>query len=215
MEHFHLNERLHTDVLEEKYGPIHVEVLEHSKSLRKAHLVDEDGISRTFAVTLFPDSWANPEIDEIDSKIASGQAIGKTFREHRYAIRKNVIDVYAVEIPEWLRESFATEESFAKVRLSEFYAKKEGVDPVVYGVVAEIYTPDFRSPIINPYDKSQISATTAALVKNKVPTQEIWRRIGLDNDYHDLQSNLDQAKKDTLPVLFEVKRRIAETLLSG
>lgn len=215
MEHFQLTERLHTDVLEEKYGQIHVEVLEHSQSIRRAHLVDEQGVSRTYAVTLFPESWDNPEIAEINEKIANGQAIGKTFREYGYSIRKNVIDVYISEIPNWLRSRFKTDESQAKVRLSEFYAKKAGLAPIVYGVVAEIYSPDFRPAVINLYDESQISATTATLAKHNINIQEVWRRIGLDNDYHDLETELELAKEETKPILNEIKERIKKSILQS
>ena len=46
MEHFPLVDRLHTDVLEEKYGPISSKILIHNDKIRKAHLVDKKGISR-------------------------------------------------------------------------------------------------------------------------------------------------------------------------
>ena len=47
MEHFPLAERLHTDVLEEKYGQIKSKVIRHDFNIREAHLIDTNGISRT------------------------------------------------------------------------------------------------------------------------------------------------------------------------
>lgn len=214
MEHFPTTERLHTDVLEEKYGPVHVEMLEHTDKMRKAHLVDQKGVSRTFAVTFFPESWPNPEIAQVNAEIAAGHAIGKTFRKYGYSIRKNVIDVYIAEVPESLREKFATEEATAKVRLAEFYAKKQGAEPVIYGVVAEVYSPDFRPAVVNQFDQSQISAATVALENNGIPAGEVWRRIGIDNDYHDLETQLQLAQGESREQLESWKKQIAAVLES-
>jgi len=41
MEHFPLVDRLHTDVLEEKYGKINSKVLVHNNEVRLAHLIDK------------------------------------------------------------------------------------------------------------------------------------------------------------------------------
>jgi len=98
MEHFPLVDRLHTDVLEEKYGKINSKILVHNERLRLAHLVDSKGISRTFAITLLLDDWTD-DIKKINSEIKKGEPIGKAFRKHEYAIRKNVLEVYKIKIP--------------------------------------------------------------------------------------------------------------------
>lgn len=208
MEHFHLNERLHTDVLEERYGPVHVAVLEHSASLRRAHLLDAQNVSRTFTITFFPEKWASEEVCAINAKIQAGGSIGKTFRRYGYAIRKNVVDVYVTEIPEWLQKKFNVDKRFAKVRLSEFYAKKQGSEPVMYGVVTEVYSPDFRPPVVNQYDESQIAATTAAFAEEGIEPEEIWRRIGLDNDYHEHEAAFARAREASVATRFQWKKDI-------
>ena len=124
MEHFQLIEKLHTDILEDKYGLISAKVLRHDNKIREAHLIDKKGISRTFALTFFSKEMPNKEIKKINEEIKNGEAIGKAFREHQYSIRKNVLDVYIIELPSWLKHAFKTSSNFAKARISEFYAKK-------------------------------------------------------------------------------------------
>ena len=53
MEHFPIIKKLHTDILEEKYGKIHSEVLRHDDFMRESLLLDEDNIARTYALTIF------------------------------------------------------------------------------------------------------------------------------------------------------------------
>lgn len=171
MQHFPLVERLHTDILEEKYGHITSKVLRHD-TIREAHLVDSKGISRTYAITFLNKSY-NREIIKINKKIKNGNPIGKAFREYDYAIRKNVLDVFKIKIPIWLKKSFQVNDNYAKARLSEFYAKRRDHEPVIYGIVVEIYSPDFRKPKINSVDKSQISSVTECLEKYGFTKDEI------------------------------------------
>lgn len=211
-EHFPLVDRLHTDVLEERYGPIHSEVLIHNDTIRKAHLVDGKGISRTFAITfLSPKNW-DKEIECINGRIRRGEPIGKEFRRKGYAIRKNMLAVYTINLPEWLKGAFKTKEKMAKARLSEFYAKKRGKEPVIYGVVVEIYAPDFRKPAINDTDKLQASATTQSLEKQGFTKEEIWQRIGNDNDYNDVLEKFLNAKINSAKAIRDFKQRIAKTI---
>ena len=164
MQHFPLTEKLHTDVLEERYGAIHTKLIKHNSKIRESLLIDSTGIARTYALTFLSKS-KGAEIKRINSNIKKGVAIGKAFREKGYSIRKNVLDVFVITLPEWLKKEFRTNENSAKARLAEFYAKKQGTDPVIYGVVTEVYTPDFRKAAINAVDKLQIGAVTECLEK--------------------------------------------------
>jgi hypothetical protein len=58
MEHFPLVDRLHTDVLEEKWSD-YFKDMNHNQKIRLAHLVDNKGIPGTFAITLFLDDWTS------------------------------------------------------------------------------------------------------------------------------------------------------------
>lgn len=194
MEQFNLTKKLHTDVLEEKYGPIHSEVLLHNNEVREVHMLDENNISRTYAVTFFTFDRNNEEIFKIDNEIKNGGLIGKTFREHGYEVRKNVVSVFITSLSDSLKQKMKTVEKEAKVRLSEFYAKKEGEAPFVYGVVSEIYSPDFRPAIINVNDILQDNPLTESMEEVGITKDEIWERLGKDNNFSDLKEKFDKAK---------------------
>lgn len=194
-EHFPLQNRLHTDVLADKYGPMHVEVVKHDTNFRVAHLVDAGGVSRTFALTFLTfDVEKDRELSRIDREVANGGLIGKSFRDHAYEVRKNVIAVYVLpRLPESIRRRFGVQEWAAKTRLSEFYAGKPGVAPEIYGIVTEIYSPDFRPAVVNATDLTQVNPTTNALKLFGFREEEIWERIGSGNDWSDVRDRYEQA----------------------
>lgn len=212
-EHFPTKERLHTDVLEDKYGPIHSEVLEHSDSVRETFLVDEKGIARTYALTFFPEEQPNQEIKDVDVNIRNGGLIGKTFRESGFAIRKNVIDVSVLEIPEWLQKKFAVNADKAKARLSEFYAKREGGEPVVYGTVLEVYTSDFRAAEINDIDLAQVNPPTEIFQRNGINMDTIWSRLedaSKTDEWQDMGSKFENAKNAAKPRIRMIYDKVKE-----
>ena len=214
MEHFPLVNHLHTDVLEDKYGPISSKVLKHDSKIRIAHLIDSKGISRTFAITfLTPQRWT-PKIKTINHRIQAGEPIGKAFRQYGYSIRKNVLDVYIIDIPSWLQKDFRITSPGAKARISEFLAKREGSSPILYGEVVEIYSPDFRMPVINDIDKSQISAFAESLEKQGFSLNQIWDRITRGNDWRDAAKNFSVAKVDSIVRVGAFKKKIFEILWS-
>jgi hypothetical protein len=208
-EHFNIVDRLHTDVLEDKYGPIHAEVIRHDKYVREAHLVDEKRISRTFAITFFPAEWQQKAVYEINQNIMDGLPIGKAFRAHGYLIRKNVLDVIILKMPPWLRKDFKTRRMYAKARLSEFIAKKERGLPILYGTVAEIYSPDFRPAEVNEVDRMQMNATIDSLEKEGLGISEVWKRLDGKNDWQDVNEKYVKAEKlsSRQIKLFEMKVR--------
>jgi hypothetical protein len=211
MEHFNLNKKLHTDVLEDKYGPVHSEVLRHDEEIREVNMVDEKGISRTYALTFLTFDKNNQEIAAIDSEIKNGGLIGKAFREHGYEVRKNVISVFLADLPENLKNKMQTAENKAKTRLSEFYAKKEGEKPFIYGVVSEIYSPDFRPAEVNETDLAQDNPITSAMEKVGISKDMIWERLG--SNFDDVKDKLEEAKtlaepEETL-LITKVKNHLA------
>ena len=115
-------------------------------------------------------------------------------------------------MPIWLKQDFDTKENYAKARLSEFYAKKRNYEPIIYGVVIEIYSPDFRSAKINNVDKSQISTLTECLEKQGFTKQEIWRRIGDDNNYENFKLRYNKAKKESKKRINKIKEEIKNLL---
>ncbi len=221
-EHFPIKEKLHTDILEQKYGPIHADVIRHDNvkeaepgqdRIREARLVDESNILRTYALTFLTYDRNNSEILEIDEEIRKGGLIGKTFREHGYVIKKNVIDVFLESIPEWMKKDFQADFVEAKARLTEFYAKKGQQTPVVYGQVLEVYSPDFKDPNdgINEIDKAQINPTTDTLRAAGIPTDEIWVRLdraGEADEWRDIEEKYEFAKQLSRPIVEELHKKI-------
>ena len=223
MQHFPTTEKLHTDILEQKYGPIHSQVLRHDsvnecaegfECIREARLVDAGDILRTYALTFLTYDKKNTELVRIDAEIRSGGLIGKTFREHGYVIKKNVIDVFLIDVPEWMKKDFHSNESKAKARFTEFYAKKGNETPVIYGIVLEIYSPDFKDPKdgINEVDRAQINPTTDSLIAAGIPGEEIWKRLDRASETHewdDMKESYVQAERLSAPIVTVLHRKVS------
>jgi hypothetical protein len=211
LEPFNLINRLHTDVLEEKYGKITAKVIRHDKILREAHLIDKKGISRTYAITFFTENKCK-KIKAIDDEIKNSKPIGKAFREHGFQIKKNVIDVFIIKLPTWLKKSFNTKEKYAKARLSEFYAKNKDNPPIIYGTVVEIYSPDFRIPVINKIDTAQINPSTKAFEHVGVYKEEVWNKLSDETSFKEYEGDYEHAKKDSHKIVFDLKKKIQDYL---
>ena len=159
MKLFNINNRLHTEVLEELYGKIDLQVLYQDDVIRECLLVDGHYIARTYALTYKNASaLQDKDISAIDKTIQQGESIGKTFKKNGYSIFKNVIAVYTINIPWWLQVAFNTKESSAKARISEFFVRKNVEDELtLYGTIAEIYSPLFRKAEVSQSDQLQIN----------------------------------------------------------
>jgi hypothetical protein len=225
-EHFPIKDKLHTDILEQKYGPIHAEVLRHdnvremkkgAERIREVRLVDKNNILRTYALTFLTYDKENVEIANIDDEIRQGGLIGQTFRKHGYTIKKNVIDVFIMQIPAKMSDDFKVGTKEAKARLTEFYAKKAGTTPTIYGTVLEIYSPDFKNPAdgVNEVDINQVNPLTGALQGVGVPIDEIWERLDRaaeNNEWDDLKERYEQARQLSQPVVQSLHGKIAQYL---
>ncbi len=138
--------RLHTDELEQKYGVVHAEIIEHTNDRRIINILDGGGVTRTHAVTWFPrDLIEDDPLAELRKEIAEGALIGKTFRKYGFEVEKPEIIAALIEIPECIKEAFQTDENMAWVNIYYFIGVKEGLQPQIYGVVCEIDSPDFMA----------------------------------------------------------------------
>jgi chorismate-pyruvate lyase len=168
---------LHTEVLQDIYGPICVKVLKDDNLTREVLLTDQQNIARTYALTIKNDEWAwNKEMQLVNAAIRSGEAIGKTFKTNGFSICKNIIDVYLVNLPEWLQQAFEHTSSMAKARISEFLVKKNELI-FNYGLITEIYSPDFRNATINAQDSAQINLPSCILYDMGLTKQQVWKYI--------------------------------------
>ncbi|MBU4455883.1 MAG: hypothetical protein KKA65_00080 [Nanoarchaeota archaeon] len=171
-------------------------------------MIDKKGISRTYAITFFDNKKFSNELEKINKEIKKGNPIGKEFRKKGYSIRKNVIDVLIVTLSNKIKKEFKTKENFAKVRLSEFYANKGRKNPEIYGIVAEVYSPDFRPPILNATDISQINPLTEMFKKIGISKKEVWKRLGNDNDWSNLSEKHTKAKILSLSKIFKYHEKL-------
>jgi hypothetical protein len=222
--HFPVKDALHTDVLEEKYGPIHAVVLRHDNvaeaktgemRIREARLVDEKDVLRTYALTFLTYDRRDADLARVDEEIRKGGLIGKTFRENGYTVKKNVVDVFILDIPDWMQKDFRADTSNAKARFTEFYAKKEDGNPVIYGTVLEVYSPDFRDPKdgINEVDRAQINPTTGTLQVVGIPVDEIWGRLDRaseTNEWADMSTMYSKAQEMSQSIVGLLHRNIEE-----
>jgi hypothetical protein len=204
-------ERLHTELLEAQFGPISVKVLHHDTRLRKVHLVDARGVSRTFGLTFLSRPMPVP-IRAIDGELRSGQFIGKAFVEHGYAIRKNMLDYFVLETAPWLRTAFHVKERYALTRFWECYVLNRRSAPLIYGTVCEVFSPAFRPPVLGHEDMAYMGAVTRELLKRGFSREEIWRRIGRRSGWIDVEARFLQARVAALPLVFELRRKVADIL---
>lgn len=166
MEIFNDNNRLHTEVLEDMYGKIEVQLLYLDKEIREALLMDSQYIARTYALT-FKNSRIKEDkhIAGIDKLIQHGESIGKAFKHNGYQVIKNVIAVYLTDIPHWLQMAFDTNEETAKIRVSEFFVRHNAKSEMtLYGTIAEIYSQHFRKAEISKPDLLQINPSLQAML---------------------------------------------------
>lgn len=172
---YYLSQRLHTEVLEERYGKISLQVLHDDDETREVLLTDQHDIARTYALTVRSNSWRkNEEICAVNDAIRAGEPIGQAFKSRGYTITKQALAVYTIALPEWLRHAFMSEDQFAKARITEFIVKKQS-STFQYGFVTEVYSPDFRKALVNAQDRAQVSG--GAGYRGKIWVNELKQHV--------------------------------------
>lgn len=211
---------LHTETLQKKYGPMHAVVLRHDEAslkdkdkerIREALLVDGTGITRTYALVFLDNNHAQKELSEIDKEIRAGGMIGETFRTRGYEAKRNVIDHLALPLPPWMQNHFDTQSEQAVAKILEFYVRKEESIPARYGIILEIYSPDFMDPH-EAIPANDLKPVGAMMHKAGVPIEKLWHYIGEDAEElpNDGVRNIaEQAKEMTQTIIKSLRDRIA------
>jgi len=148
---------LHTSGLRDKYGDVSAEVHQHNQERRVIDIIDKQKISRTHAITWFPQ--IDPEQDILSkarAEIKAGALIGETIKKHGFKIKKPELAKGVIEIPSWLSQKFDVPEKKAQYSIYQFIAYSNGT-ATLYGVVCEIYSPDYL-PLDKPLKESQTQA---------------------------------------------------------
>ena len=202
-----------SDALKERYGPISARVLRHDASEREAHLVDSEGVTRTYSLTFLSRPMPAP-LRPVNEKIRGGRLMGETFRDLGFAIRKNVFDIFIVESPAWLRKAFRTKERYAWARIFEFNVRKGASPPLLYATLCEIFTPDFKPPLVTPTDVSWLNPCTRALLACGVSREQAWREINRLEEGTDVNGRFVEGRIATLPYAFDLRDRVTRRLAS-
>jgi len=128
---------LHTD----SYTAPSVEVLRHTARNRVA-LLRDNGQTRSVAITLFP-RWPSVELAAVNEVIRRNALMGKTFRDHGFAVRQNRLWLSAFGLPSRLKQrlDFTPEQRLA-VEVYEFYGDTHLYGTVVEFALATAHLPD-------------------------------------------------------------------------
>jgi len=148
---------LHGDILKAYYSEITVVIENQSGTLRKAHLVDTLGISRTYAITRFHSRNWPKAVEQIAITIKQGSSIGETFRNHGYTIYKRPICTHEVRLSSRLQKRFSTTTDTSIAHQYIFTVSKNGYREVDFATITEIYPPELSDILI----REQIVALTS------------------------------------------------------
>jgi hypothetical protein len=102
--------KLHTYILENKFGQIDGKIIKQDKNIRIIHLQDKKGISRTLGVVRFLNT-DNKILEVAHGKILAGELLGKTLQEFNINFRKEFIGSLKVKLPEWLKKDFNNQQN--------------------------------------------------------------------------------------------------------
>jgi hypothetical protein len=150
---------LHTELLENLFGPIRLTIAKQENELRIVHLYDPNDISRTLGVVRFK-NFDSPTIKETHKRILQGELLGKTLMEANIPCIKSYVGTVSVQLPDWLKEDFNTTNGTT----SAVYSHITIVDQVrnksfLYAELFEIIPPDIIHLVPNTQSNSKIIDT--------------------------------------------------------
>jgi hypothetical protein len=119
-----------------------------------------------------------------------------------------------VEVPPWLRKAFRHPSPYAWARTFEFHARNRTSGPLLYATLCEIFTPDFKPPVVTPTDVSWLGPSSAALRSVGLSREEAWGQIRRFEDGRNVNGQFVEARVATLPLVFDIRRRVT-AFLSG
>ncbi|NNE03770.1 MAG: hypothetical protein HKN52_11480 [Eudoraea sp.] len=147
--------KLHTELLENLFGPIRLVIAKQENELRIVHLYDPNNISRTLGVVRFK-NYNTAIIKETHKRILQGELLGKTLMEAKIPCVKSYVSTVNVELPEWLKEDFNTTNGTT----SAVYSQITIFDQVqnksfLYAELFEIIPPDIIHLVPNTKENFQ------------------------------------------------------------
>lgn len=170
MELFEINtvNQLHTEKLIQKYGNINISLIKHNgdSNLRLSELKDEDGVLRTYAITIFSSVPYSDILTDINRSVKNGSSIGQTIKDFGCGIAKKTIANFIIDTPNFFNDYH----KFTSCNLSEIYCKTDG-GYEYYAEICEILCPSFKlHDSINEYENKSITEK----IKNVLSLGDIY-----------------------------------------
>ena len=140
---------LHSSRLERLVGKISCELISQEGEIRKVHLFDSKGISRTLGIVKFYEVQG-AELENAHSRILSGELLGKTLFEANIAFEKTYEGHLPVALPEWLQRDFDTGASSSIALYSKIYINRHNGQEykMLYADVIEVIPPSLLMDFI-------------------------------------------------------------------
>lgn len=131
---------LHTDILKSIYSDIRVEIEYQAENIRKVHLIDNLGISRTYAITHFNERDWTEEIYLLASEIKKGKSIGKTFKSFGFNVNKKPIFIGKINLSKSLATKMNLNNLAGTLNQYELLVSQNNIDYINFATISEVYS---------------------------------------------------------------------------
>lgn len=141
---------LHTQALEQLFGPISLHILKQNESIRIVELRDKHKLNRTFAIVKFLNIKGKVLIEAHD-KIVKGELLGKTLCDYKIDFDREFIGSVKVKLPEWLKNDFKTNEDEGYGFISNIWVNDDSVEPnrFVFSKIIEVIPNELKQEFIH------------------------------------------------------------------
>jgi hypothetical protein len=142
--------KLHTDYLEELFGPISLHILKQNESIRIVELKDKDKLCRTFAIVRFL-NINGEKLKAAHEKIVKGELLGKTLCDFKIDFDREFIGSVQVKLPDWLKDHFKTTKDSGFGFVSHIWVNDDSTEPdrFVFSEIIEIIPPELKNEFIH------------------------------------------------------------------
>jgi hypothetical protein len=137
--------KLHTYILENKFGHIDGKIIKQDNNIRIIHLQDKKGISRTLGVVRFLNT-DNRILEIAHNRIVNGELLGKTLQEFEIDFKKEFIGSLKVKLPDWLKKDFNEEQNNGLAFFSRIFVRDDSMleGKFLYSELIEIIPQDLE-----------------------------------------------------------------------
>ena len=158
---------LHTNRLEQLFGPISLHILKQEAPIRIVELKDGNGLCRTLAIVRFLDVHGKV-LKEAYKIILGGELLGKTLVDFEIDFEREYVGSIPVKLPNWLKKDFKSKENEGVAFVSNIWVNDETVLPskFVFTEIIEIIPNELKKDFVYKENPSQkINSKTLELFK--------------------------------------------------